>query len=392
MHTRILSTTLLICFFTSISSCSPKSEKNQQAAKPDQRSITASHEKSDKKIQVALLLDTSNSMDGLIEQAKARLWNVVNTLTTLRYDGKIPTIEIALYEYGNTGLSPTNGYVRKIVPLTNDLDLISEQLFALTTNGGDEYCGLVIQDAANTLEWGHGEDDMRLIYIAGNEEFNQGHFTFNNAIGNAREKDIYINTIFCGDRTEGMLTFWEEGAKCGKGSYFNINQDVMIEEMATPYDEKIAQLNYQLNETYVSYGRDGNEKKSNQQLQDKNAESVSFASATERTISKSNAVYSNKSWDLVDKMKEDKEVLKSISKEELPSELRDKSTKQIERFIALKSKKREAIQRKITELARKRQTYIDEHSKKDGDAYDLGKAIQRSVIKLAKSKGYTVAA
>src|SRR5690606_33770961 len=51
-------------------------------------------------IQVAILLDTSSSMDGLIDQAKSRLWNIVNTLTTLRYNGKKPIIEISLYEYG----------------------------------------------------------------------------------------------------------------------------------------------------------------------------------------------------------------------------------------------------------------------------------------------------
>ena len=47
-------------------------------------------------IQVAILLDTSSSMDGLIDQAKSRLWNIVNTLTTLKYKGKAPKIEIAL--------------------------------------------------------------------------------------------------------------------------------------------------------------------------------------------------------------------------------------------------------------------------------------------------------
>ena len=35
-------------------------------------------EKINTKIQVALLLDTSNSMDGLIDQAKS-LWDIVNT-------------------------------------------------------------------------------------------------------------------------------------------------------------------------------------------------------------------------------------------------------------------------------------------------------------------------
>ncbi|MBP8213089.1 MAG: VWA domain-containing protein, partial [Saprospiraceae bacterium] len=111
---------------------------------------------SSNKIQVALLLDTSNSMDGLIEQAKSRLWNIINTLTTLKYDGKEPQIEIALYEYGNDGLSSANNFIRQVAPLTTDLDLISEKLFALRTNGGSEYCGAVIQNAVKTLKWNDG--------------------------------------------------------------------------------------------------------------------------------------------------------------------------------------------------------------------------------------------
>lgn len=129
------------------------------------------------KIQVALLLDTSSSMDGLIDQAKSRLWNIVNTLTTLKYDGKAPDIEIALYEYGNDGLSQKSNYIRQITPLSTDLDLISEKLFALKTNGGNEYCGAVIQDATKQLQWAKESNNMKLIYIAGNEEFNQAALT-----------------------------------------------------------------------------------------------------------------------------------------------------------------------------------------------------------------------
>jgi len=36
-------------------------------------------------------------------------------------------------------LSPTEGFVRLVTPLTNDLDKISEELFKLKTNGGSEY-------------------------------------------------------------------------------------------------------------------------------------------------------------------------------------------------------------------------------------------------------------
>src|SRR5690606_27652895 len=122
-------------------------------------------ELSENTVQVALLLDTSNSMDGLIEQAKSRLWHIVNTLTTLKYSGETPNIEISLYEYGNNGLQAQSNYIRQVTPLTTDLDLISEKLFSLRTYGGNEYCGAVIQDATKQLEWGSNNSDMKLIYI-----------------------------------------------------------------------------------------------------------------------------------------------------------------------------------------------------------------------------------
>ena len=139
------------------------------------------------KIQVAILLDTSGSMQGLIEQAKSRLWNIVNTLTTLKYKGETPEIEIALYEYGSYMLYKGD-YIRQITPLTVDLDLISKELFALTTSGSEEYCGTVIQRAVKELEWGQNEADMKLVYIAGNEEFTQGSVSYKTAIADALKK------------------------------------------------------------------------------------------------------------------------------------------------------------------------------------------------------------
>src|SRR5262245_19674578 len=41
-------------------------------------------------IQIALLLDTSTSMDGLIVQAQAQLWKVVNEFAYARREGAVP--------------------------------------------------------------------------------------------------------------------------------------------------------------------------------------------------------------------------------------------------------------------------------------------------------------
>lgn len=343
-----------------------------------------------RKIQVALLLDTSSSMDGLIEQAKARLWNVVNTLTTLRYNGKMPSIEIALYEYGNDGLSAEANYIRQVSTLTTDLDLISEQLFSLRTNGGEEYCGAVIKDATDQLKWGEGESDMKLIYIAGNEEFDQGGTHFEEAISSARRKDIYINTIFCGNPEEGIRTFWKNGATAGLGNYFTIDQNEAIVYVATPYDDKISRCNERLNGTYIGYGAQGYTKKNNQLRQDAHANAVSYSVSTDRAISKSKPVYNNTTWDLVDKVKEDKNALKNMQKSELPAELQSKSEKEVEAYVAKKTKEREQIQREIGQLAKQRQAYIDQQAKKRGQK-DLGDAITSSILKLARKKGYTIA-
>ena len=95
-------------------------------------------------IQLALLLDTSGSMDGLIDQAKSQLWKIVNELATSKKDGQQIDLNVALYEYGKQSIPADEGYLRNIVPFTQDLDKISDELFKLKTNGGDEYCGKVI--------------------------------------------------------------------------------------------------------------------------------------------------------------------------------------------------------------------------------------------------------
>ena len=92
-------------------------------------------------VQIAILLDTSGSMEGLIEQAKSQLWRICNEFIKAKQNGVAPEVQVALYEYGKSSLSAASGWVRQIQPLTTDLDKISEELFALRTNGGEEYCG-----------------------------------------------------------------------------------------------------------------------------------------------------------------------------------------------------------------------------------------------------------
>lgn len=349
-------------------------------------------QKSDATIEVALLLDTSNSMDGLIEQAKSRLWDIVNTLTTLKYQGKEPQIKIALYEYGNDNLDYSKNYIKQLTPLTQDLDLISEKLFALRTRGGEEYCGAVIESAVEELKWSKNRNQtMKLIYIAGNEPFNQGKIDYKKAIGKANEKGIFVNTIFCGSNKDGIETFWKSGAIIGNGKYFNINSNKEIEVIATPYDKEISKYNSKLNSTYVGYGSMGRSKAMVQMEQDSNAMSKGSSTFTKRIISKTkDNAYKNESWDLVDKVKSDKKYLEKVDEDALPTELQGKSIVEKEQYIEQKNQERVVIKKEIEELSIKREKYIKEQTPKsssqNGD--DLGSAIQTSIYEIAETKGF----
>jgi hypothetical protein len=100
-----------------------------------------------------------------------------------------PNIKIALYEYGNDGLLSSEGYIRQVSALTEDLDVISEKLFSLSTNGGNEFCGQVIKTALNQLTWSASNADLKMIFIAGNEPFTLGSVSYELPVVRQRKRE-----------------------------------------------------------------------------------------------------------------------------------------------------------------------------------------------------------
>lgn len=338
-------------------------------------------------IMLALLLDTSNSMDGLIDQAKSQLWKIVNELAGAKCkDGKRPSIKIALYEYGNDGLPSTEGYVRQVSGLTSDLDLISEKLFSLTTNGGSEYCGYVIRTSLKQLDWSESKADLKMIFIAGNEPFTQGPIPYQLACELAKEKDVVVNSIFCGPFNEGVETSWKRGADLTGGTFMSIEQDRRTVFIPSPYDQRIDALNSQLNETYVYYGKSGSYKKEQQALQDSNAEKYGQSNKVERAVSKSSHAYTNSSWDLVDAAKKDDKVVAETAPEYLPKEMQGMSVEQRKSYVKQKTAERERIQKEIQVLSEKRKVFLAEKSAASAEESMLDASMIKAIKEKAKTK------
>ncbi len=339
-------------------------------------------------VKIALLLDTSNSMDGLIDQAKSQLWDIVNEFSDVRCGNTTrPDLKIALYEYGNDGLSSREGYVRQVIGFSSDLDAISEKLFSLTTNGGEEFCGQALNTSLKQLEWGKNKDDLKLIFIAGNEPFNQGRFNFKDAAAQAKEKDVVVNTIFCGAYEQGIGSKWKEGAILTGGEYMAINHNRKVVHIATPYDDIIIQLNGKLNRTYISYGSLGQKKVAAQRTQDNAAYEINEEVAVKRAVSKSTRLYNNASWDLVDATEDENFDLEALDKEQLPAELQNKSVTEIEGYIAKNKASRTKINREIQELQKKRMAYIkSKETKQEGT---LENVMLNAIHKQAAAKNYS---
>ncbi len=347
----------------------------QAADKPNKPKSDKPETKADH-IQLAILLDTSNSMDGLINQARTQLWKIVNELATAKRNGQTPDLEVALYEYGKPSLGKENGYLRQLVPLTDDLDKISEELFALATNGGEEYCGQVIEAATKELNWSKSNDDLKLIFIAGNEAFSQGRVDYKTACSSAIAKGITVNTIFCGPKQEGVQTGWEEGAKLADGSFLNIDQNQKVAQIATPYDEKLTKLSSEINKTFLAFGAAGLRKKvaERQVAQDRLAKSAAPAAGAERAAFKGSGQYRVGGVDLVNALADGKVKLKDVKDEELPEELKKMSLKEREAYIEKKKSEREKIQKEIQELSQKRKEYIAKKEREEAEKSGQGKA------------------
>lgn len=335
-------------------------------------------------IQLAILLDTSNSMDGLIDQAKTQLWTVVNEFVRARKGGLAPAVQVALFEYGKQSLPANEGYVRLILPLTDDLDRVSEELFGLKTNGGDEYCGWVIRDAVNRLAWSPFREVYKAIFIAGNEPFTQGSVDFHTACKSAIEKGILVNTLFCGPNATGSQTGWKDGATLADGRYMSIDQNQKVAEIPAPQDAEIARLGVALNRTYLAYGKMGQAGLQRQSAQDANAVSASPSALVSRSISKSNAFYCNDAWDLVDAIKNGRCKLENLKDEELPEGLRklDKSARKAK--VEAAGKERAAIQAQILGLNQERERFLAAERKKRSGAKD--ESLDQAIVKAIREQ------
>lgn len=336
-------------------------------------------------VDLVICLDTSGSMRGLIESAKQKLWTIVNDLATAKPK---PRLRVGLYHYGNDGLNRENGWVERLCPLTDNLDLVYEKLFKLRTNGGTEYVARVVRAATMEMKWSSQKKALKMIVVAGNEPATQDNtYKLRDICKETISKGIIINTIFCGPVNTGKKSGWADAADWADGQYAAIDQNHGTVAIATPHDKKMLKLNDDLNKTYVGYGKKGKEGLARQISNDANAKKCKLSTAAERVGGKTSGLYNNSVWDLVDGVKDKTVDLKKLPASALPENMRKMTVKQRKEFIATLAKRRTELHKEIQKLQRKRTQFQKKEMKRRGlDDSKSFDANLRKAIRLQGSK------
>ena len=359
-----------------------------------------------KPIDLVLCLDVSGSMNGLIDSAKLRLWDIVNELARLK---PTPNLRVALYSYGASGYPADKGWVRKEVDLTEDLDDVYKALNALRIGGGTELVARVTKTALDDQKWSNDKGALKFMFVAGNEPVDQDKVvTLDDVAANAKKAGVIVNTIYCGAAGNAESDGWAKFAVNAGGKYMNIDQNKAAKQVVvkTEFDDQIIKLGDELNKTYVAYGKEGKDKAENQVKQDANAAAATppgakgaggvpapQVAAIERSVTKAGALYRNSTWDLVDRMKEKDFDLSKIKEEDLCDDLKKLKPEERLAFLKKKAAEREEIQKKISDLSAKRQKKVDEELAKtpQSDAEKaLSEAVKGLIREQAKVKGFEV--
>ncbi|MFO0984882.1 MAG: vWA domain-containing protein [Planctomycetota bacterium] len=344
-----------------------------------------------KPVDLVICLDTSGSMDGLINAARTKLWAIVSDLALAR---PAPRLRVALLSYGNDGNAAADGWVKIEAGFTEDLDLVSQKLFALTTNGGTELVARVLKTGVEQLSWDASPAALKLMFVAGNESAEQDQqLSLRDVCKQAIEHGIVVNSIYCaeaGAAVDQIAPKWREIAALADGQFAAIDQENGTVVIATPFDAELNKLNLALNDTYIPIGAAGEAGRANQVAQDSNALSLNREACSSRAVAKASALYSC-SWDLIDALRSKQVKLEEVKATDLPAPMQSMTIEQRQAHVDAKAKQRSEVQKAIQDVDRKRQEFIAAELKQLSNdqtkAFDV--MVRKAVRAQATAKGFS---
>ena len=305
-------------------------------------------------VEVVFCLDTTGSMGGLIDAAKAKIWAISNQIA----GGKpTPNLKIGLVAFRDRG----DEYITKIFPLTEDLDSIHGSLMGLRAKGGGDFPESVNQalhESVTKIKWSTDKKTLKIIFLVGDAPPHMDYpddVKYPETCKLAVTRDIIINSIQCGNHPQTKTEF-EKICRLAEGSYVQIDaKGGPVITVATPYDADLAKINTELAKSTLVYGEskmraDGKAKAAHAAglAPEAAAERAGFASKTGMAAS----------YDLLDSIKSGKVKLETLKEKELPDELQKLAPKDRKAYLDKLDQRRQELLKKAADLDKQRGAFI----------------------------------
>lgn len=331
-------------------------------------------------IQVVFAVDTTGSMGGLIAGAKRKVWSIANEI--LSGDPR-PRLSVGLIAYRDRG----DEYVTRVTQPSEDLDTIYQALMGFQAGGGGdgpEHVNRALNDAFHAIQW-DPQARLRLVYLVGDAPAHRDYdqeLDYAKIVPAARADGVLCNVVLCGADGSARAQF-QEIARLGGGEFFQIDQSGGMTAVATPYDARLQELQRELEQSRVFYGRRDERKKAEEARERvlglEGEAAASRASAMTKAAAGAPAPAAA-ACDAVEAY--ERGALNDVAADELPDELRSLSDAERQAKLEELSTKRQALESELANLAKQRDGFLKDNAPRDGFDSKVTEALRRQAAEV----------
>ncbi|MCA3015851.1 MAG: VWA domain-containing protein [Myxococcaceae bacterium] len=339
------------------------------------------------KLDVVFVLDTTSSMEGLIEGAKQKIWSIASRMASGQ---PTPEIRVGLVAFRDRG----DAYVTKRFDLTKDLDAVYGTLQGLRAEGGGdgpEHVGQGLGEAVRFMSWTDDRQAAKLIFLVGDAPAHDDYRDEWNLEAWAKKavaKGIVVNTVRCGTDEQTAQVF-RKVAALADGAFVSLEQSGGMVAAATPFDDELSKLNAELATKTLVAGSRASRASAERKLAGLKALAPSVAS--DRLSYNAKMAPAAPGASLAGDLGEAVELtaqpkrLEALADDELPEAVRQMDKAQRAAFVAQKAKEKQALEARIVEVARRRDGWLSNNAKKTETSFD--DTVMKSVATQAAPAG-----
>jgi hypothetical protein len=362
--------------------------------------LPAQHEKSSAQekypVDIVFCMDLSASTNGLINDLRDKMWDIINQVNTVK---PAPKLRLAAVGFARPSFGGSTGYAKVLIDLTHDYDLVSYELFKLKSfvEKGDQFVGSALFQCLKNIHWNNNENTLKLIYLVGNGRPDLGDIDFREACEDAKEKNIRIVPVYCSNSGwKREMFLWKQIANISETEIQEIQIHKRPLEISTTDESRlVAELNDQLNKTFLFYGMEGYSRYKLLLEADSNSMLNNLMLLHPRTFYKISDHYLSQctQWDLVSFSNSTGYNLEKVDRFTLPESLQLMTDAELHNHIAAMKKQRELVIGQLrTLLPLNRQELIDvmRKEKKIYEVNTLESVVIRTFYKIATAHGFAV--